>query len=941
MAGRRKAEIQLQMQIESQEEWEELLSKEGLNVIDVYQEWCGPCTGMVSNFKKIKNEMGDPLLKFCTAKADMIDSLDKYRGHCEPCFLFYAGGCLVAVVRGANSPKILRTITEQLKQEHKVLDGGSERKEIKDPFIAQLEAKEKETDKEEEEEEEEMNRLRYKGEIINYGDTLELSEGVKEVTVALIKPDAVEAGKVDQILEDIQAAGIEILKHEERKLTEDEVRQFYTHLQDQDFFEDLVKFMTSGPSHVLALTKGKTGENIIDEFRDLIGPTDVEEAKTQKPESLRAKHGQQTFMNALHGSSSAEMATRELAFFFPDFVVPHVDGKAPKLQRTLALVRPEAFRLHKEDIIAKIRESGFKVAMQKEMQLTKEMAEEFYKEHEGQEYFDQLVTNMSSGPVLALGLARDDAVEGWRNMLGPKEVNKAKEEAPESLRAKFAVDDAINSLHGSDSEDTAKKELEFFFPMEQTVAVIKPDAEGTKDEIIDRIHEAGFRIAARKETKLSKEIAEEFYADHKDKDYYNDLIEHMTSGPTYLMVLSREGAVDGWRSMIGPTDPTQAKEVSPDSIRATYGESILKNAVHGSSDPEHAKKTIKTIFGDLKFTPDGAALETIDEEAEKDEEGFAAEVPTPGKADKPVSDSTKDAEESSPEVKQQQLDEQRAKEEETRQETQKEETKEEEKTDEQPSTEEKTDEQPSTEQKTDEQPSTEQKTDEPSTEESKQEQSKEEQQEGKQKEILSDSENQKEREQSAKSQKAQEQSAKNGEQTEKSMTKREQSAESSKEREKSAKSQKEREKSAKSQKGGEQSKSLEQEKSDLNKQKETKQSGEIIKEEKQEEAPKEEKTEEETKAPSPKPSETEAKPSESEAQPQSETEAKPEEQQQEESKTEEKPSEETEQKTEESTAQGEEKKEETQSEEKAPDTQTTEESKEEEKKEEAKPEGGD
>ncbi|XP_052079989.1 thioredoxin domain-containing protein 6-like isoform X32 [Mytilus californianus] len=730
MAGRRKAEIQLQMQIESQEEWEELLSKEGLNVIDVYQEWCGPCTGMVSNFKKIKNEMGDPLLKFCTAKADMIDSLDKYRGHCEPCFLFYAGGCLVAVVRGANSPKILRTITEQLKQEHKVLDGGSERKEIKDPFIAQLEAKEKETDKEEEEEEEEMNRLRYKGEIINYGDTLELSEGVKEVTVALIKPDAVEAGKVDQILEDIQAAGIEILKHEERKLTEDEVRQFYTHLQDQDFFEDLVKFMTSGPSHVLALTKGKTGENIIDEFRDLIGPTDVEEAKTQKPESLRAKHGQQTFMNALHGSSSAEMATRELAFFFPDFVVPHVDGKAPKLQRTLALVRPEAFRLHKEDIIAKIRESGFKVAMQKEMQLTKEMAEEFYKEHEGQEYFDQLVTNMSSGPVLALGLARDDAVEGWRNMLGPKEVNKAKEEAPESLRAKFAVDDAINSLHGSDSEDTAKKELEFFFPMEQTVAVIKPDAEGTKDEIIDRIHEAGFRIAARKETKLSKEIAEEFYADHKDKDYYNDLIEHMTSGPTYLMVLSREGAVDGWRSMIGPTDPTQAKEVSPDSIRATYGESILKNAVHGSSDPEHAKKTIKTIFGDLKFTPDGAALETIDEEAEKDEEGFAAEVPTPGKADKPVSDSTKDAEESSPEVKQQQLDEQRAKEEETRQETQKEETKEEEKTDEQPSTEEKTDEQPSTEQKTDEQPSTEQKTDEqPSTEQKTDEPSTEKQEE--------------------------------------------------------------------------------------------------------------------------------------------------------------------------------------------------------------------
>ena len=702
MAGRRKAEIQLQMQIESQEEWEELMSKEGLNVIDVYQEWCGPCKGMLSNFKKMKNEVGDPLLKFITAKADTIDSLEKYRGHCEPCFLFYAGGCLVGVVRGANAPKILRTITEQLKQEHKVMDGNSERKEIKDPFIAEMEAKEKEVDKQDEEEEEE-NQLRFKGEIVNYGDPLD-TEGVKEVTIALIKPDAVEAGKVDQILEDIKAHGIEVLRHEERNMTEDEVREFYSHLQDSDFFEDLVKFMTSGPSHILALTKGKTGENIIDEFRDLIGPTDVEEAKTQKPESLRAKHGQQTFMNALHGSSSAEMATRELAFFFPDFVAPSVEGK-PKLQRTLALVRPEAFKHHKDAILEKIRESGFKVAMQKEMQLTREMAEDFYREHEGQDYFEQLVTNMSSGPVYALGLAREDAIEGWRNMLGPKEVPKAKEEAPESLRAQFAVDDAINSLHGSDSEDTAKKELQFFFPMEQTVAAIKPDAEGTKDEIIERIHEAGFRIAARKETTLSRDVAEEFYADHKDKDYYNELVDHMTSGPTYLMVLSREAAVDGWREMIGPTDPTQAKDVAPDSLRATYGENILKNAVHGSSNPEHAKKTIQAIFGDLKFSEDGILLETIDEEPEKEE------------GEKPQSDSTKEAEESSPEFKQQ---EEEQKEEEKSTEEPKEEEKQEEQQQQEPSDEQSPTEETKTEQQTEEEAKTEEtKTEQQSEEEPK------------------------------------------------------------------------------------------------------------------------------------------------------------------------------------------------------------------------------
>ena len=82
---------------------------------------------------------------------------------------------------------------------------------------------------------------------------------------------------------------------------------------------------------------------------------------------------------------------------------------------------------------------------------------------------------------------------------------------------------------------------------------------------MDKIKEAGFNIAARKETEMTKEIAEQFYKDHTDKDYFGDLTDHMTSGPTLFMVLSREDAVDGWRSIIGPTDPEQAKEQNPDS----------------------------------------------------------------------------------------------------------------------------------------------------------------------------------------------------------------------------------------------------------------------------------------------------------------------------------------------------------------------------------------
>ncbi|XP_033727925.1 thioredoxin domain-containing protein 3 homolog isoform X4 [Pecten maximus] len=624
--ARRKQEIQLQQEIETQEEWEDIMSKEGLYVVDVYQEWCGPCTGLVANLKRLKNELGDDLLHFAIAKADTIDALEKYRGRCEPCFLFYAGGVLVAVIRGANSPMVMRTVTEQLQQEHKVIDGTAERKEIKDPYISMVDTMD---DMDEDEEETEEGRpaskkdgkqMRFKGELVNFGDENDRSqEAKKEVTVAIIKPDAVQAGKVDEILAEIKTQGIEILKQEERVMTEEEATNMYTHLQEEEFFKDLITFMTSGPSHILVLTKGRTGENIINNFRDLLGPTSVEEAKEKQPESLRAKHGQETYMNALHGSSSEDQAMRELGFFFPDYVIPAAEGK-PKLQRTLALIRPDAFKLHKEEVIQMINEAGFKIALQKEMLLTKEMAEDFYKEHKGQEYFDELVTRMSSGPLMALGLAREDAVEGWRGMLGPKELDKAKEEAPDSLRAKFAVDDVmINQFHGSDSEDSAQKELEFFFPVQQTMAVIKPDALGTKDEIIEKVHEAGFKIAARKETTLSMEIAKEFYSDHKDKDYYNDLVEHMASGPTMFMVLSREDAVDGWRSLIGPTDPEKAKEDSPESLRALYGGDILKNAVHGSSNTERAKDHIQKIFGDLKFTCDGWLVKDEQEMQEQDE----------------------------------------------------------------------------------------------------------------------------------------------------------------------------------------------------------------------------------------------------------------------------------------------------------------------------------
>ncbi|KAK9401030.1 thioredoxin domain-containing protein 6-like [Crotalus adamanteus] len=138
MASRKK-EFALQMVVSNQEHWEEFLGSKGLIVVDAYQGWCGPCKTVVNLFKKIRNEVGGDLLHFAVAEVDSIDALEKYRGKCQPTFLFYGGGELVAVVRGANAPLLQKTILEQLQAEKRVLDHGAERVVIHDEALPKQE----------------------------------------------------------------------------------------------------------------------------------------------------------------------------------------------------------------------------------------------------------------------------------------------------------------------------------------------------------------------------------------------------------------------------------------------------------------------------------------------------------------------------------------------------------------------------------------------------------------------------------------------------------------------------------------------------------------------------------------------------------------------------------------------------------------------------------
>jgi nucleoside-diphosphate kinase len=131
--------------------------------------------------------------------------------------------------------------------------------------------------------------------------------------------------------------------------------------------------------------------------------------------------------------------------------------------------------------------------------------------------------------------------------------------------------------------------------IERTLAIIKPDAvgRGLTADILSRIHAAKFKIAAIKSLRLTKAEAEGFYAVHRERPFFKDLTEFMSSGKVVVMALEREGAISHWRDTMGATDPAKA---APGTIRKELGTSIQNNCTHGSDAPDTAAFEIAYFF---------------------------------------------------------------------------------------------------------------------------------------------------------------------------------------------------------------------------------------------------------------------------------------------------------------------------------------------------------
>jgi nucleoside-diphosphate kinase len=132
--------------------------------------------------------------------------------------------------------------------------------------------------------------------------------------------------------------------------------------------------------------------------------------------------------------------------------------------------------------------------------------------------------------------------------------------------------------------------------VERTLSIIKPDAvaKNVLGEIYSRFEKAGLRIVAARMEHLSTQKAGEFYAVHKERPFYNDLVEFMTSGPVMIQVLEGEDAIAKHREVMGATNPADA---APGTIRADFAQTVDENAVHGSDGTETASAEIEFFFG--------------------------------------------------------------------------------------------------------------------------------------------------------------------------------------------------------------------------------------------------------------------------------------------------------------------------------------------------------
>jgi len=293
--------------------------------------------------------------------------------------------------------------------------------------------------------------------LTDYGDShTKATLGKRnEKALAIIKPDAVS--KLGAILERIDREGLLICNAKMITLSKTDAAAFYSEHGGKHFFDELIAFIVSGPIIVMELM----GDDAINRWRKIIGPTSSSEARSMVPQSLRALYGSDNTQNACHGSDSPASAAREIEFFFRG--KRKLMGTGRLNGTTLCLIKPHAINGgNTGKIINKISSSGYDISALEMYNLDKANAEEFLEIYKGvvTEY-SQMVTELCSGPCLAVEVVGEH--QSFREFVGPADPEIARHLRPDTIRALFGKDKIFNSVHCTDLPEDVGLETEYFF----------------------------------------------------------------------------------------------------------------------------------------------------------------------------------------------------------------------------------------------------------------------------------------------------------------------------------------------------------------------------------------------------------------------------------------------------------------------------------------------
>jgi len=305
------------------------------------------------------------------------------------------------------------------------------------------------------------NKLPINGriyDIIDYADisTKQLLETKMQKTYAMLKPGFSQ--RIGNALDRIYREGLIVSKLQFGYISQETAQEFYAEHKGKPFFESLVSYITSDPVFAIEIV----GNNAIAKWREIIGPTNLEVAKSKAPNSLRAMYAKSTTENFAHGSDSPTSSERELRIIFDQKSIQPVNSFT---NSTLCIIKPHAVKsCMAGKIIQDIVENNFYITGTRMLTIDPTTAKEFYEVYRGvAEDFNDMVTELSSGPCIALELMKDNAVNQFRELSGPRNVSIARAILPGSLRAKYGTNTVKNAIHCTDLETDGLIENEFIF----------------------------------------------------------------------------------------------------------------------------------------------------------------------------------------------------------------------------------------------------------------------------------------------------------------------------------------------------------------------------------------------------------------------------------------------------------------------------------------------